>query len=152
VIPCSTYNLLEGNNLELAKDYLNQALKLNPNLGFAHYNMGLVKKQEKNWSSALASFQKARTMSQNAPEPAYHLGVCYLQQGKVEQAKAAFNEAMENVKNQVIAELAENLKEQLTQKLGKYTTLNMNGGVVAVAIDDEGLVEDILEDLFEEEC
>lgn len=67
--------------------------------------------------------------------------------------EAAFNEAMENVKNQVIAELAENLKNQLTQKLGKYTTLNMNGGVVAVAIDDEGLVNDILGDLFdEEEC
>ena len=66
--------------------------------------------------------------------------------------EAAFNEAMENVKNQVIADLAENLKEQLTQKLGKYTTLNMNGGVVAVSIDDEGLVEDILDDLFEEEC
>ena len=61
--------------------------------------------------------------------------------------EAAFNEAMENVKNQVIADLAENLKEQLTQKLGKYTTLNMNGGVVAVAIDDEGLVEDILDSL-----
>ena len=66
--------------------------------------------------------------------------------------EAAFEEAMENVKNQVIAEVAGNLKEQLTQKLGKYTTLNMNGGVVAVAIDDEGLVEDILDDLFEEEC
>ena len=74
--------------------------------------------------------------------------------------EAAFNEAMENVKNQVIAEVAENLKEQLTQKLGKYTTLKldmstfilMNGGVVAVAIDDEGLVEDILDNLFEEEC
>ena len=49
--------LLEGNNLKLAQDYLNQALKLNPNLGFAHYNMGLVKKQEKNWSSAIASFE-----------------------------------------------------------------------------------------------
>ena len=55
--------------------------------------------------------------------------------------EAAFNEAMENVKNQVIAEVAENLKEQLTQKLGKYTTLNMNDGVVAVAIDDEGLAK-----------
>lgn len=67
--------------------------------------------------------------------------------------EAAFNEAMENVKNQVKAELAENLKNQLTEKLGKYTTLNFNGGVVAVAIDDEGLVEDILEELFdEEEC
>lgn len=67
--------------------------------------------------------------------------------------EAAFEEAMENVKNQVKAELAENLKTQLTQKLGKYTTLNMNGGVVAVAIDDEGLVSDILDDLFgEEEC
>ena len=61
--------------------------------------------------------------------------------------EAAFNEAMENVKNQVIADLAENLKEQLTQKLGKYTTLNMNGGVVAVAIDDEGLIKDILDSL-----
>jgi hypothetical protein len=61
--------------------------------------------------------------------------------------EAAFNEAMENVKNQLKAELAENLKEQLTQKLGKYTTLNVNGGVVAVAIDDEGLVKDILESL-----
>ena len=66
--------------------------------------------------------------------------------------EAAFEEAMENVKNQVIAEMTENLKNQLTQKLGKYTTLNMNGGVVAVAIDDEGLVEDILDDLFEEGC
>jgi hypothetical protein len=65
--------------------------------------------------------------------------------------EAAFNEAMENVKNQVMAELAENLKNQLIQKLNKYTTLNFNGGVVVVAIDDEGLVEDILEDLFEEE-
>ena len=65
--------------------------------------------------------------------------------------EAAFEEAMENVKNQVMAELAENLKTQLTQKLGKYTTLNMNGGVVAVAIDEEGLVSDILDDLFEEE-
>ena len=64
--------------------------------------------------------------------------------------EAAFNEAMENVKNQVIDDLAENLKEQLTQKLGKYTTLNTNGGVVAVAIDDEGLVEDILDSLFDD--
>ena len=61
--------------------------------------------------------------------------------------EVAFNEAMENVKNQVKAELAENLKSQLAKKLGKYTTLNMNGGVVAVAIDDEGLVEDILDSL-----
>ena len=61
--------------------------------------------------------------------------------------EVAFNEAMENVKNQVIADLAENLKDQLTQKLGKYTTLNMNGGVVAVAIDDEGLIKDILDGL-----
>jgi hypothetical protein len=66
--------------------------------------------------------------------------------------EAAFEEAMENVKNQVIAEMTENLKNQLTQKLGKYTTLNMNGGVVAVAIDEEGLVSDILDDLFEEGC
>jgi hypothetical protein len=65
--------------------------------------------------------------------------------------EAAFNEAMENVKNQVIATVAEGLKEQLSQKLGKYTTLNMNGGVVAVAIDDNGLVDDILDDLFGEE-
>lgn len=61
--------------------------------------------------------------------------------------EVAFNEAMENVKNQVKAELAKNLKEQLTQKLGKYTTLNMNGGVVAVAIDDDGLIKDILDSL-----
>jgi len=65
--------------------------------------------------------------------------------------EAAFNEAMENVKNQVIAEVAENLKEQLTQKLGVYTTLTVNNGVVAVSIDDEGLIDDILGDLFEEE-
>ena len=62
--------------------------------------------------------------------------------------EAAFNEAMENVKNQLKAELAENLKNQLNQKLGKYTTLNANGcGVVMVSIDDEGLVKDILESL-----
>jgi hypothetical protein len=48
--------------------------------------------------------------------------------------------------------MTENLKNQLTQKLGKYTTLNMNGGVVAVSIDEEGLVSDILDDLFEEGC
>lgn len=67
--------------------------------------------------------------------------------------EAAFNEAMENVKNQFKAELAENLKRELSSKLGKYTTLNTNGGVVAVAIDDDGLVEDILDGLFENgEC
>ena len=56
--------------------------------------MGLLREQEKNWSSAIASVQKARTYSQNAPEPAYHLGICYLQQGKIEQAKVAFNQAI----------------------------------------------------------
>ena len=65
--------------------------------------------------------------------------------------EAAFNEAIENVKNQIKAELAENLKFELSTKLGKYTTLNTNGGVVAVAIDDEGLVEDILDGLFEDD-
>jgi tetratricopeptide (TPR) repeat protein len=71
--------LLEGNNLKLAKDYLSRALELNPNLGFAHYNMGLIREEEKNWSSAIASFAKAKLISQTAPKPAYHLGVCYLQ-------------------------------------------------------------------------
>jgi tetratricopeptide (TPR) repeat protein len=33
-------------------------------------------------------------MSQNAPEPAYHLGICYLQLGKIDQAKTAFSEAI----------------------------------------------------------
>ena len=67
--------------------------------------------------------------------------------------EAAFNEAIENVKNQIKAELAENLKHELSSKLGKYTTLNFNNGVVEVAIDDEGLVEDILDGLFEDdEC
>lgn len=65
--------------------------------------------------------------------------------------EAAFNEAMENVKNQIKAELAENLKRELSEKLGNYTTLNFNNGVVAVAIDDEGLVEDILDGLFEDD-
>jgi len=63
----------------LAKDYLSRALELNPNLGFAHYNMGLIREEEKNWSSAIASFAKAKLISQTAPKPAYHLGVCYLQ-------------------------------------------------------------------------
>jgi tetratricopeptide (TPR) repeat protein len=49
---------------------------------------------DRKWESAIASFQKARTMSHNAPEPAYHLGICYLQLGKIEQAKAAFNQAI----------------------------------------------------------
>ena len=32
--------------------------------------------------------------SQNAPEPAYHLGICYLQQNKINQAKDAFRKAV----------------------------------------------------------
>ena len=69
--------LLEGNNLQQANDYLQRALQLDSKLGFAHYNFGLLREQQRDCDKAIASFKKAIEYSPNAPEPSYHMGICY---------------------------------------------------------------------------
>jgi tetratricopeptide (TPR) repeat protein len=63
-------------------------------LGFAHYNLGLIREIQKDWDGVIASFQQAIIYSPNSPEPSYHLGLCYLQKGRIELAKAAFSAAI----------------------------------------------------------
>ncbi len=86
--------LLEGNNLQLATDYLQRALQLDPKLDFASYNLRLVREIQKDWNGAIAYFQQAITYSQNSLEPAYHLGMSYLEQRKIEPVKQGFTKAV----------------------------------------------------------
>ncbi len=73
--------LLEGSNPNLAEDYLQQALKLDSKLGLAHYNLGLVKEQQQEWDSAIASYKKAIKYSAT-PENPYNIKKIYKQKSK----------------------------------------------------------------------
>lgn len=64
--------------------------------------------------------------------------------------EADFNRAIENAKNGVREELAGKLKASLAKNMGKFTRLNACGGGMTVVIDDDGLVEAIVEDVFDE--
>jgi len=95
--------VLEGGNLEQAELYLNYALELDPDLGLAHYNLGLVRYQRSDLDRAIDSFRAAQRHSPAAPEPSYYLGTIYLQQGETRRAEAAFDRALDRNPNYIEA-------------------------------------------------
>ncbi|MGB7520308.1 MAG: tetratricopeptide repeat protein [Spirulinaceae cyanobacterium] len=87
--------LLEGKNFPQAKEYLTIALQQDPEMGLAHYNLGLVLVQLGEIEPAVTSFRNAAQYSHNAPEPYYYLGQIYLQQKQTKAAKDALQKAIQ---------------------------------------------------------
>ncbi|MFP3345605.1 tetratricopeptide repeat protein, partial [Halomonas sp. SIMBA_159] len=70
--------------------YLDRAIQLSPQLGIAHYNLGLVTLQKDDPEAALEHFRNAQKYRSQAPEIFYQMGLAYLKLEKLDQAKTAF--------------------------------------------------------------
>jgi tetratricopeptide (TPR) repeat protein len=95
-------SLWEGGNLDQALAYLERAIEIQPDLGNAYYNLGLVQLGSGDLVGAEASLQQAAALTP-APEPHFHLGRLYLQQRQFPAAIAAFESALERFPNYVEA-------------------------------------------------
>lgn len=81
-----TLNFL-GRNEEAEKE-LREALRLNPELAQAQYQLGTVLEAEDHVESAIAALQEAIRLDVNYAEPHYELARIYRKQGKTAAAKA----------------------------------------------------------------
>ncbi len=69
---------------------LNDAVKINPNHGYAHYEMGQVYLKLGRAKEAIVAYQSAIRLFPDYPEAHYNLAIAYMKDGVKLQAKAEF--------------------------------------------------------------
>jgi predicted O-linked N-acetylglucosamine transferase (SPINDLY family) len=74
---------------DLAIDYLNTALRLNPDLAAAHNNLGNVFVKQQKLPEAVASFRQAVRLRPDHAEAHFNLGLALIGQGKPAAAEAS---------------------------------------------------------------
>ncbi|MBR8827759.1 MAG: TIGR03032 family protein [Gomphosphaeria aponina SAG 52.96 = DSM 107014] len=81
-------------NLELAKDYYQRCLELNPNLVVARYNLAAVHVEQQQWGEAKVNFKYVMALEPNKIDAINNLGVVYGRQNKPHEAIAYFRKAI----------------------------------------------------------
>jgi tetratricopeptide (TPR) repeat protein len=82
-------------SLEKAVNDYKQLLKINPEYGFAYFNLGFIAmKYEKDYRKAIPLFTSALENEKHYVEAYYNRGVCYEKIGDKQQAKADYLEAL----------------------------------------------------------
>jgi tetratricopeptide (TPR) repeat protein len=111
---------LVRNRLDEARRAFEKHLEVKPLDAYAYWGLGFVHEQQKHWPEAEAAFDRAVSLVQPrspaAAEFLVHLGEARLRQGKVEEARANFEAAVEasgapNIYNNVAYVLAVNKQE-----------------------------------------
>ena len=96
-----------------AREYLEEALKLEPNNFSINYNLGLFYKSMQNEEIAIEYFQKAIKLNKNLTEGYNALGDIYSNNGNIEEAITAYKKSINLNKSKkdtkIISRLAVNL-------------------------------------------
>ena len=84
------------NNVERAKENLNKAMQLNPNLPEAYTTLGLIQTTyEWNWKAAEASLRKAKELAPNSPNAHHRLGTLFIRLRRFDEAEDEIRKAKE---------------------------------------------------------
>jgi tetratricopeptide (TPR) repeat protein len=86
--------LNEPTRLEEARHHLEESLRLNPNQGQPHLNLGAIMMKVKNWDGAKDEFEKALAISPNSHVTENALGLLADEQGRFEEALAHLRRAV----------------------------------------------------------
>ncbi len=82
-------------NWDLARDYYEKAIELDPTDIAPRNNLGTVYEAQGRYEEAIAAYNKAIELDPTSNYPHHNLGVVYLAQGRYEEAIAAYNKAIE---------------------------------------------------------
>jgi len=85
---------LNLNQLALAQDQFNQLLVIYPGLNEAHYNLGKVAEQAKDWPKALQHYAKVDTSSQHSALLLNSMGTVYERIGRLDSALLYYHKAI----------------------------------------------------------
>src|SRR5215469_661761 len=77
----------DGQTTALVESHLRKAVQLDPNLGLAYLQLGILYTEKKNFSMAITEYQKAIEASPDIEESHYRLSQAYLQIGEKEKAQ-----------------------------------------------------------------
>ncbi|MCI0390595.1 MAG: tetratricopeptide repeat protein [Acidobacteria bacterium] len=80
-------SLMAVNKLKESEDHLREALRYDPRLPQAHYQLGQVLEKQDRYAEAIQELNQSATLDPAYPEPHYTLGRIYQRQGKREEAK-----------------------------------------------------------------
>ena len=72
--------------LERAENNLVKALKLDPNYGHAHFNLGVLRYRQGNHRSAVEHFKSALSTNPALTQAYLNLGTIYASMGKIQSA------------------------------------------------------------------
>ncbi len=83
-------------NVELAKENLNKAIELNPNLSEAYTTLGLIQTTyDWNWKAAENSLRKAKEIAPNSPNAHHRLGTLLARLRRFDEAENEIRKARE---------------------------------------------------------
>ncbi len=102
---------LDGGNLKAAIERAESAAVFEPSNPVLHFQVGVLKFENKDLPGALESFSRAVALAPDYANARYYLGRTYLSQGERDQATAEFMEvARLNPDNTEVADVIESLK------------------------------------------
>ncbi len=84
----TAYRLLREN--QKAKNDLEQAVRQDPDLALAHYNLGVVLEAQGAYDAARESYERATVKDPDIAAAQYNLGRLYERRGKLAQAQSAY--------------------------------------------------------------
>jgi len=76
-------------------EFLRHALDVNPNLAFAHNNLGSVDLKQDRPGDAVVHFEKALELEPNSPKTQNNLGLAFVALGRLEEAEPHYRKAVE---------------------------------------------------------
>ncbi len=106
---------IRNENLNLALQLINEALKKEPNNGYFLDTLGWVQFKKKEYKLAVKNLQRAVSIQPNSSEIMDHLGDCYYKMGRKKEAFFEWNRAL-------IFDADENLKQKIEKKIKLYET------------------------------
>ena len=81
-------------NVEIAKENLNKAIQLNPNLSEAYTTLGLIQTTfDWNWQAAEESLRKAKELAPNSPNAHHRLGTLLIRLRRFDEAENEMRKA-----------------------------------------------------------
>jgi len=83
------------NNLDKAEEQYREAIKINPSCGPAHYSLGVISLEEKDYQNAITYFYNAIKNDCSNVKAYIGLGKAYRAQGNSEEAEKSFSKALE---------------------------------------------------------
>lgn len=106
--------LLEHGDVENARRLYTEAVKIDPSLAIAHYNLGMALRQSGDLPGAIGRYQQAIALKPDYAEAYQNLGVALLKLGKVPECLDAFSQAIHWYEQRGSAE-ADRLRQALRE-------------------------------------